>query len=168
MRATLWSFAFLSVFAVGSLLTALVRNSPPWSQPPGFGTRLATYMLSHVAETSVGSEFPELRPRRYPGLLPDHLFGVVDQAATKLGWEVLERDVQRHTLRAVATTPIFRMQDDVGITVVPTDDKRGAVLFVRSASRMGQGDLGANTRHVLDLYAQLDTVIPPPDNAWRP
>ena len=168
MRATLWSIAFLTVFAVGSLLTALVRNNPPWGQPPGFGARLLTYLNSHVAETSAASAFPELRPRRYPGLLPDHLFGVVDQAATRLGWEVLERNVQRHTLRAVATTAIMRFQDDVGITVVPTDDQRGAVLFVRAASRMGRGDLGANTRHVLDLYAQLDRVIPPPEGAWRP
>jgi len=168
VRATLWSLAFLTVFAVGSLLTALVRNDPPWGQPPGFGARLLTYMLSHVAETSVGSEFPELRPRRYPGLPPDHLFGVVDQAVTKLGWEVLGRDVQRHTLRAVATTPVFRFKDDVGITIVPTDDQHGAVLFVRSASRMGRGDLGANTRHLLDLYAQLDTVVPRPETAWRP
>ncbi len=168
MRATLWSFAFLTVITVGSLLTALVRNNPPWGQPPGFGSRLVTYLNSHVAETHAASEFPELRPRTYPGLLPDHLFGVVDQAATKLGWEVLERNVQRHTLRAVATTPIMRFQDDVGITIVPTDDKRGSVLFVRSESRVGRGDLAANTRHVLDLYAQLDNVIPPPDNAWRP
>jgi uncharacterized protein (DUF1499 family) len=100
-------------------------------------------------------------------MLPAHLFGLVDQAVTKLGWQVLQRDAQRNTLRAVVTTPLMRFQDDIGISVVPADDQRGAALFVRSESRIGRGDLGANTRHILDLYAQLDTVLPPPATAWR-
>lgn len=167
MRATLWSLAFLVVIGVGSLLTALVRNAPPWTEPPGMFARLGTYLNSHVAETNAASAFPELHPRLYPTVQPDHLFGLVDQAATMLGWQVLQRDVQRHTLRAVVTTPMMQFQDDVGISIVPTDDKRGSVLFVRAESRVGRGDLAANTRHILDLYAQLDTVVPPPDTAWR-
>jgi uncharacterized protein (DUF1499 family) len=29
---------------------------------------------------------------------------------------------------------------------------------VKSVSRVGQGDLGANTRHILDLYDTLEAV----------
>ena len=167
MRATLWSFAFLVVIGFGSLLTALVRNAPPWTEPPGPFARLGTYLSTHVAETNAASPFPELQPRRYANVLPDHLLGLVDQAATKLGWQVLQRDVQRHTLRAVVTTPMMQFQDDVGISIVATEDKRGSVLFVRAESRVGRGDLAGNTRHILDLYAQLDAVVPPPETAWH-
>jgi len=30
---------------------------------------------------------------------------------------------------------------------------------------VGKGDLGTNTRHILDLYAQLDATVPPPPTA---
>ncbi|MCK5669573.1 MAG: DUF1499 domain-containing protein, partial [Gammaproteobacteria bacterium] len=29
-------------------------------------------------------------------------------------------------------------------------------LYIRSNSRKGHGDLGTNTRHILDLYQQLE------------
>jgi uncharacterized protein (DUF1499 family) len=45
----------------------------------------------------------------------------------------------------------------VTITVVPEPGGRPA-LMVRSTSRVGKGDLGANTRHVLDVYEALAAV----------
>ena len=49
--------------------------------------------------------------------------------------------------------------------VEPDDATDGAVLLIRAESRVGKGDLGANTRHLLDLYAQLDATLPPPPTA---
>ena len=63
------------------------------------------------------------------------------------------------------TTPLWRFQDDVHIRVEPDPATDRAVLLIRSESRVGKGDLGTNTRHVLDLYAQLDATIPPPPTA---
>jgi len=46
------------------------------------------------------------------------------------------------------------------VRLVPDGDVIKVEL--RSASRIGRGDLGANTRHVLDFYEQLERVLAMP------
>jgi uncharacterized protein (DUF1499 family) len=153
------------VVFVGMLAAGMVKNRLPWSQPPGFTARVRTYLDTHVAETVEGSPFPELRPRHYE-VAPDELFATVERAIAKLGsWEVTERRPAERTLRVVVTSTIWRFRDDAVVRVEAEPAGPGAVLLIRSASRVGKGDLGANTRHVLNLYAELDGMIPPPRTA---
>lgn len=169
MRSVLWLVAFIAVVGTGGVGISLVRNAPPWSEPPGFGARLSTYLNSHVAETVESSPFPELRPRHYDEVLPDQLYGLLEQVMPRLPrWQVIERNPQLRTIKAIASTPVLGFRDDVSIRVTPGADKRGSILFVASESRVGRGDLAANTRHLLDLYAVLDTVVPPPPTAFKP
>jgi uncharacterized protein (DUF1499 family) len=79
----------------------------------------------------------------------------VKQAVGQLPrWEIIESSDDRRELNAVVTTKLFRFKDDVTINVVPEPGGRPA-LMIRSTSRVGKGDLGANTRHVLDVYDAL-------------
>lgn len=166
MRGALWMIVFLVVVFGGSLTVALVQNSPPWREPPGLQERLKTYLGTNVAETDERSPFPELRSRHYERTAPDHLFGVIEQAISKMSsWQIVERDPGRKIIRAVVTSQLWRFKDDVTINVVPEPASDGARLVVRSQSRLGKGDLAGNTRHILGLYAQLDSVIPPPRTA---
>lgn len=50
------------------------------------------------------------------------------------------------TLHAVFTSLVFRFKDDVHVETGEADGR--PVLHVRSASRVGYGDLGANRRRV--------------------
>jgi uncharacterized protein (DUF1499 family) len=169
VRSLLWLVAFVALVGTGGIGISLVRNAPPWSEPPGFGPRLSAYLNTHVAETNENSEFPELRPRHYDDVLPDHLYGMVDQVASRLPrWQVVERNTSLRTIKAVVMTPLVGFRDDVSIRVTPGPDRRGSILFVASESRVGRGDLAANTRHLLDLYAALDAVVPPPPTAFKP
>ena len=169
MRSVLWLVVFVALVGTGGVGISLVRNAPPWSEPPGFKARLQAYLNTHVAETNDNSPFPELRPRRYDDVLPDHLYGMVEQVMPRLPrWQVVERNPTLRTIKAVASTQFLGLRDDVSIRVTPGADKRGSILFVASESRIGRGDLGANTRHLLDLYAALDTVVPPPPTAFKP
>jgi uncharacterized protein (DUF1499 family) len=169
VRSLLWLVAFIALVGTGGVGISLVRNAPPWSEPPGFRERLSTYLNTHVAETVDGSAFPELRPRHYEDVLPDHLYGMVEQVMPRLPrWQVVERNPQLRTIKAIASTQFLGLRDDVSIRVIPGPDKRGSILFVASESRIGRGDLGANTRHLLDLYAALDTVVPAPPTAFKP
>jgi uncharacterized protein (DUF1499 family) len=169
VRSLLWLVAFVVLVGTGGIGISLVRNAPPWSEPPGFQARLQTYLTTHVAETIEDSPFPELRPRHYDDVLPDHLYGILEQVAAHLpGWQVIERNPALRTIKAVASTPVIGFRDDVSIRVISGTDKRGSILFVASESRVGRGDLGANTRHLLDLYAALDAVVPPPPTAFKP
>lgn len=56
----------------------------------------------------------------------------------------------QHYLRFEVTTPLLRFVDDLEFLV---DTKEG-VIHVRSASRVGRSDLGANRRRVESIRAQ--------------
>jgi len=60
-------------------------------------------------------------------------------------------------LHAVFTSLVFRFQDDVEILV----DDGTKVLQVRSASRVGHSDLGANRKRVERLRAEFDALTAP-------
>jgi hypothetical protein len=82
----------------------------------------------------------------------------VQEAFNALGWEPVAAGPHDGALRAVVTTPLWRFHDDVTVRVMPREGG-GAGLAVRSASRVGRGDLGANTRHVLDLRREVARVL---------
>lgn len=166
MRTLIGLVVFVAVVFAGLLAAGMIQNRLLWTEPPGAGQRIRTYLNTHVAQTVEGSPFPELRPRHYEHIRPPQLLGSVQQAIAKLpSWRVVEQDPAHGALHAVVTTALWRFQDDVHVRVEPDDATDGAVLLIRAESRVGKGDLGANTRHLLDLYAQLDATLPPPPTA---
>ena len=160
MLPLLWVLALPMMLLAALLAGGLWMNNLPWDDPPGMGIRLQTYLESHVAETAEGSPFPELRPRHYPNVSPDQLFAHVERAVAGMpDWTIAARDAKRRRVEAVVSTPLLRFQDDVTINVTAEANGNGAVLFLRSQSRIGQGDLGANTRHILDVVAQVESFL---------
>jgi uncharacterized protein (DUF1499 family) len=146
-------FLVLVLAGIGSLAVGgLVLNNPPLYDAPGFGRRLLTYLTTNVAETRRDHPFPELELRCYR-LSPTVLFSRIEQAVEALGWEILERNPECHHLHARASTPLLKFQDDLEIRLAVTG--RGTEVHVRSSSRVGKGDLGANSRHILDLFQIL-------------
>lgn len=152
--------AVLFLALIGASLTAagLISNKPRWTDPPGVPARLWTYLTTNVAETTPDSVFPELRPRTYAGP-PALMFDVVRRAALTLHWELTSVDPDARRIEAVATTKLFGFHDDVTIWVTDDAEPR-STLYVRSASRVGRGDLAANVRRVMDLYATTDALAP--------
>ncbi len=146
------TLVFLVALAGCLLIGGLYLNQPPIQEPPGFWPRLNVYLTTNVAETRLNHPFPELELRRYT-LAPAHLFAKVEQALTSLGWEVVERDPLTYQLRAVIETPLMRFRDDFTVKIIPNG--QGSELHLRSQSRVGRGDLAANTRHIMLLYAAL-------------
>ena len=47
------------------VMGAFIQNDLPWNDPPGVFKRLHQYMTTNVAETTVGSTYPELILREY-------------------------------------------------------------------------------------------------------
>jgi len=60
-------------------------------------------------------------------------------------------------IEAVARTPIMGFRDDVVIRITPVG--RGARVDMRSASRFGNHDLGANASRIRSLLGDIDEVI---------
>jgi uncharacterized protein (DUF1499 family) len=149
---------FLLLLFVSLLAAGIISNRLPLSDPPGFFTRLSTYLNTNVAETREDSPFAELHPRRYEAP-PELLFDIARRAAQNLRWEVTALDAQKKEVQAVVTTKVWSFKDDVTIQIQPAQPS-GSLLLVRSASRVGKGDLGANTRHVMDLVEAVNAIVP--------
>ena len=136
---------------------ALVLNDLPWSSPPGVITRLVQYLGNNDIRTSVDSTYPELRTRVYQ-LKEETLFDLARKAVSELGWEIIKDDRETLSIHALVTTRLFRFKDDVVITI--TDDGMDKyIVNLHSSSRVGKGDLGANTRHVINFYNTLDRIV---------
>jgi uncharacterized protein (DUF1499 family) len=81
---------------------------------------------------------------------------------TKRKWRiVVERSPQAGRrdgqIEAVARTPIMGFRDDVAVRIRTTRD--GALIDVRSASRYGKHDLGANASRIRSLLEDVDEEI---------
>jgi uncharacterized protein (DUF1499 family) len=100
-----------------------------------------------------GAEFAQAQRAAYPDLAPillgrspDEAFAAALAAAEQLGWKVVRQDAEEGTFEATDTTAVFRFVDDVAVRVRP--DPQGARIDVRSKSRDGKGDLGANAARI--------------------
>ncbi len=139
------------------ILSAFNHNDLPWTEPPGPMARVKHYLTTNVAETTQDSPYPELRMREYD-YPTDQLFSLLEASVAELGWQIDGQRDQVYSLHAVVTTPLLRYQDDVLIRLIPISTNRNH-LYVRSSSRKGRGDLGTNTRHILDLYSQIEKLV---------
>jgi uncharacterized protein (DUF1499 family) len=112
------------------------------------------------ARSYPGEEFARAQRAAYPDLAPIALamppeaaFAAARAAAGELGWAIVSEDAASGTIEATDTTAIFRFVDDVAIRVRPDGD--GARVDVRSKSRDGQGDLGANAARIRAFRVEL-------------
>ncbi len=90
--------------------------------------------------------YPDLRPISV-ALDPDDAFVRAERTARALGWTISESAPAEGRLEAWDQSGIFRFIDDVVIRVraAPGD---GALIDLRSNSRVGQGDVGANAARI--------------------
>lgn len=107
-----------------------------------------------------GAEFAAQQRAAYDDLAPIQLakppamaLADVRAAATVLGWQIIDEDAEAGRLEANETTAIFRFVDDVVVRV--RADGQGSLVDVRSKSRDGRGDLGANAARIRALRDTL-------------
>jgi len=74
-------------------------------------------------------------------------------AAEALGWEVIAQDAQAGTLEAVDTTAIMGFKDDIAIRISREGDS--SIINLRSVSRVGVSDLGANAKRIRAFKSQF-------------
>ncbi len=141
------------------LLTGgLVLNRPPLFSPPGPWSRLQAYLSSNVAETRADHLFPELRTPFFPSGADKTRLAVL-AAMHRLGWEEVREDDDAG-LRAVVVSALFRFRDDVQVRLESRPG--GTLVHASSASRVGKGDLAANSRHLLDLFDEVALILAGP------
>lgn len=85
---------------------------------------------------------------------PDDAFQKVLAAARQMpDWEVTRSDQATRTLEGVSTSKWFHFKDDFVIEVRP--DGTGSIVQMRSKSRDGRSDIGANAARIRAFFAKL-------------
>lgn len=132
------------------------------TRPPSF---VAAKAIPENAERDLdypGPSFAEQQKAGYPDLAPLSMnlpppaayekVKVVAQAMP--GWTITREDAEDLAVEGTDTSWLFRFQDDFVIEVRP-DAGGGSVVQMRSKSRNGQGDVGANAARIRAFFAKL-------------
>jgi uncharacterized protein (DUF1499 family) len=169
----LLGLAVLSIPAVGAWKVVtypqLTDISTDTDDPPAFVNVLAVRGADARPLAPLSEDEIEEQREAYPDIVSRHFAvdpaRVFDEAHTLVvarGWQIVgekrpEEAEDIGTIEAVAITPIFGFRQDVAIRVAP--DGEGALVDMRSASRNGAHDLGANAERIRGFFAALDASL---------
>ena len=110
-----------------------------------------TYNAEQPASVQAAA-YPDVQPL-VSALSEADMLVKAEQALRDLGLEVVDVNAAEGRLEATATTFWFGYKDDVVVRVKPQGS--GSVVDIRSVSRVGQSDLGANAARILAILDQL-------------
>ena len=96
--------------------------------------------------------YPDIQPRETT-LTPTDAFARALAVAKTMGWEIVDAEVNKGRIEATATTFWFGFKDDVVIRISPT--ATGSRVDMRSVSRVGKSDVGANAARIRKYFAKL-------------
>ena len=106
------------------------------------------------AEAQQRAAYPDLRPL-VMAADPVDVFAQALEVAESLGWEVVSASEGEGRIEATATTLWFGFKDDVVVRIRADKDDDGSRVDLRSVSRVGGGDLGANAARIRAFIAAL-------------
>lgn len=129
--------------------------------PPQFVAVLPLRAAAKAANsTDYDARTAELQKETYPDIGPLHLdvapaqaFDRAVAAAHGMKWEMVATDPAQGRIEATATTFWFGFKDDIVVRIAA--DGNGSRVDVRSLSRIGKSDVGANARRVRDYLAKV-------------
>lgn len=156
MTATALGIALLAILLLSA---GIGGNAPPINdittdlrEPPEFAPAevVSAYLdreMSYPMEivNVVRVHYPDLAPLDTP-LPPPAAYAQALATARALGFRIVWESPEQGRFDATDTTSIFRFVDDVTVRVRPLGN--GSRIDVRSKSRDGQGDLGANANRI--------------------
>lgn len=149
------AFGFTVLTGGGAPMIHNVTTNP--DNPPQFVVAAAK-RGSDANPLDYGADVAQLQKAGYPDLKtlettlsPDQAFTRALALCEQLGWEVYFQDKSLGQIEAVASTRWFNFKDDIVIRLQAGD--RGTNIDLRSVSRVGKGDLGANARRIRKFVA---------------
>ncbi len=128
-------------------------TTTPESPPHFFAMPAATSnKYTKAAEKAGIKHYGDIRPLEFAVDGPT----IVEKAKKVLmamGLTDIRFDDQSMCLQAVATTKLFRFKDDFLVRIEKKGE--GCTMHVRSKSRLGKGDLGANYLRIKEFLRQM-------------
>ena len=150
-------------------IPAIHDISTDLDNPPAFSesvvrARAAVPQSNHLdllnKRTQEGRAFTDLQRQHYPdiepvitGLEPSRTFDIALDLARDEGWTVTGANADTGDIEANAETFWFGFTDDIAIRVRP--EGTGSRVDMRSVSRVGRSDLGANAGRMRPYLEEL-------------
>lgn len=104
--------------------------------------------------------YPDLTPLKSALGAAETFQQVVQLSQEQKGWKVVHTQPEIFHLEAVATTAVLRFSDDIVLEVRATpNESYPSEVHMRSRSRVGRSDLGANYKRIVNFFVQLKTKI---------
>jgi uncharacterized protein (DUF1499 family) len=130
------------------------------ADPPQFVALAALRRASPNGAAYAGGALAEAQQKAYPDILPLAIgahpaaaYRRCLEAARALGWQIVLADPKALRIEATARTPFFGFKDDIVIRVTPLG--AASRVDIRSASRVGESDLGVNARRIRAFYREM-------------
>jgi uncharacterized protein (DUF1499 family) len=145
--------------------------------PPAFGSFITKERETAKANTTayIGKKAPAkaadgtqaeklvsaLQTKAYPKIRPlvlseskEVVFGEALATAKSMGWKIKEENLEAGRIDATDTTFWYGFKDDVTIRLRDSEGG-GTIIDVRSVSRVGRSDLGANAARISEFLERL-------------
>jgi uncharacterized protein (DUF1499 family) len=139
-------------------ITTDTKNPPSFEYAqslPANRSRDMSYKPEMASAQEGSLVYRKLEPLKLQGS-PEDVYKRVEIIAGEFpGWQVTYRDPVHRTVEGVATSTLFRFEDDFVIQVRPTTDNDYSLVEMRSKSRDGKGDLGTNYNRIESFFRAL-------------
>ena len=129
---------------------------------PGMGGRRVAEVQEEAEFDTATHKSPKETP--YPLIAPltapvtvEAAYEAALAAVEGRGWTVVTASLEDGTIEATETSFWFGFHDDVMIRILSAEDE--VVIDVRSTSRVGLSDLGANAKRIRNLLDEIETRL---------
>jgi len=138
----------------GSKVPGIHDITTDLDNPPAFDAVVAERAItSNPLDRAEPADLAELQAQAYPDLTtleidmqPGKVYEAALETAREMGWEIVASNPAEGMIEATATTRVMNFKDDVAIRVTERGD--GAAVDMRSVSRVGISDMGANANRI--------------------
>lgn len=103
----------------------------------------------------IEAAYPELQPLWIHGKSDDVFARVLESARAQPGWTIKSHDRARGRIRGYAQTGTLKFVDDFVMRIRSEGERTR--IDMRSRSRRGRGDLGANARRIRKFFRALSS-----------
>ncbi|NKB87764.1 MAG: DUF1499 domain-containing protein [Acidobacteria bacterium] len=132
---------------------------------PDNADRDLAYPHGHPDSTEIQrAAFPDIETLVMCDIDHEIAWSAAIASAEEMGWAVTWANTSQGYLEAEATSRLFQFVDDVVVRIPPSANRGCLHVDVRSVSRVGQSDLGANAARIL---AFLEVFGANATAAWR-
>mgnify|MGYP001362446774 CR=1 FL=1 len=179
VRANIGALLALAILAVPLWQVTKAFSLPPINDVSTDPVEVPAFSRSRAALAARGGYVPDLpgeatrhaQQKAYADLepvildmAPDEAFDLVLEVAGDLKWQVIEKSAPSGRsgtgrIEAMARTVLMRFVDDITIRIRP--HANGTRVDIRSASRIGQHDLGANAARIRAFAEALQDAAKP-------